>query len=158
MRIYIRDIKFDGLNISDELSADFIGGREDDDFRFIAPVAVKCLIEKADNTIMIEAKTKGMYKSFCALCLEPVEQKWEQSCSFDKEISKDTEFVDLDEDLRQEIIMRFPYRVVCSANCRGICPGCGVNLNTESCQCRPNKDLSIKEVEKPKTYQPFKNL
>lgn len=29
---------------------------------------------------------------------------------------------------------------LCSEDCKGICPGCGVNLNEEACRCKPEVD------------------
>ena len=160
MRIYIRDIKFDGLNVRGEIPSDFIGTREDDDFRFSGPIKAQCFIEKADNTVVVEAKTTGTYESFCALCLEPVKQKWNQAFTFDFEVDKDAEFIDLDEEIRQEMILRFPYRIVCREDCKGICPDCGMNLNTEQCQCvqGKSKPISMEKKETQKTYRPFEGL
>ena len=37
--------------------------------------------------------------------------------------------------LLQELILALPIKVLCKQGCRGICPGCGKNLNLESCDC-----------------------
>ena len=29
---------------------------------------------------------------------------------------------------------------LCSEDCEGLCPGCGVNLNEETCRCKPEGD------------------
>ena len=49
---------------------------------------------------------------------------------------KGIDTVDITEDLREEILLHVPGFSVCSAECRGICPQCGVNLNTGSCECK----------------------
>lgn len=49
---------------------------------------------------------------------------------------KGIDTVDITEDLREEILLHVPGVSVCSAECRGICPQCGVNLNTGSCECK----------------------
>ena len=37
--------------------------------------------------------------------------------------------------LREQILLALPVKVVCRDDCRGICAGCGRNLNTETCSC-----------------------
>ena len=37
--------------------------------------------------------------------------------------------------LLQELILALPIKVLCKPGCKGICPGCGTNLNLESCGC-----------------------
>jgi uncharacterized protein len=48
---------------------------------------------------------------------------------------KGMDSVDITEDLREEILLHIPGFAVCSADCKGICPRCGVNLNKGSCTC-----------------------
>ena len=41
----------------------------------------------------------------------------------------------LNEEIRQLILVEIPGVPVCSRNCAGLCPHCGVNRNAESCSC-----------------------
>jgi uncharacterized metal-binding protein YceD (DUF177 family) len=49
---------------------------------------------------------------------------------------KGTDTVDVTEDLREEILLHVPGFSVCSADCKGMCPQCGVDLNKGSCECK----------------------
>ena len=51
------------------------------------------------------------------------------------ETDEKTEFVDLTDELRQSIILGLPTYPVCRADCRGVCPTCGKNLNEGPCAC-----------------------
>lgn len=42
--------------------------------------------------------------------------------------------------LLEQIQLNIPMRVLCSDECRGLCPECGQNLNTASCDCAPPGD------------------
>ena len=44
--------------------------------------------------------------------------------------------VDLSKIVDDEIILSTPINFLCSEDCKGICAGCGVNLNQESCKCK----------------------
>jgi uncharacterized protein len=45
--------------------------------------------------------------------------------------------LDLSEAIRQHIVMATPIQPLCEANCRGLCPDCGHNLNEGPCACAP---------------------
>ena len=51
------------------------------------------------------------------------------------ETDEKTEIVDLTDELRQSIILALPTYPVCRADCRGVCPTCGKNLNEGPCAC-----------------------
>ena len=42
--------------------------------------------------------------------------------------------------LREEVWLAWPQRVLCRADCRGLCPHCGTDLNHASCACHENED------------------
>jgi len=41
----------------------------------------------------------------------------------------------LEDVLKEQILLALPVRQICNAGCKGLCPQCGANLNTESCHC-----------------------
>jgi uncharacterized protein len=43
--------------------------------------------------------------------------------------------LDLTEAIRQMAILESPLLLLCSEDCRGLCPECGANLNAEECGC-----------------------
>jgi len=45
------------------------------------------------------------------------------------------EGIDLEDVLREQILLALPAKIVCRDSCRGLCPRCGKNLNVESCAC-----------------------
>lgn len=48
--------------------------------------------------------------------------------------------LDLSEVLRQNALIAMPLQVLCSQDCRGLCPSCGQNLNRGSCACQGETD------------------
>jgi len=45
--------------------------------------------------------------------------------------------LDLSALVAEQIYLELPMKPLCTADCRGLCPGCGANLNAETCTCRP---------------------
>ncbi len=56
--------------------------------------------------------------------------------------------LDLSEAIREELILALEAYVLCREDCRGMCPSCGTDLNTNSCDCRPPSDLRWAALEK----------
>ena len=40
--------------------------------------------------------------------------------------------------LAEQVNLALPMKVICSSDCRGLCPHCGANLNNEECRCEKN--------------------
>lgn len=43
--------------------------------------------------------------------------------------------LDLGQPVHEELVLAIEPYVVCNPECRGLCPQCGANLNTETCSC-----------------------
>lgn len=44
--------------------------------------------------------------------------------------------IDLVPEVDEQIVMELPLKPLCSEQCRGLCPACGADLNSEECGCR----------------------
>jgi uncharacterized protein len=45
--------------------------------------------------------------------------------------------LELNDVLREVLLLALPMQLVCSDDCKGICPICGQNLNQRACDCQP---------------------
>jgi uncharacterized protein len=59
--------------------------------------------------------------------------------------------IDVDEILREQTYLALPLRTLCSEDCKGICAGCGVDLNDEDCRCSLDESNSAFAVLKKLT-------
>ncbi len=48
--------------------------------------------------------------------------------------------INLHDILKEQILLNIHMKPLCDENCKGICPKCGKDLNTESCFCE-EKDI-----------------
>jgi uncharacterized protein len=105
--------------------------------------------------IRLRAGVKGTFEMCCARCLDPVKHAIEEQIDLiyrpqgadagtpDRAIStSDTEIgyyqeggLVLEDVLREQVLLSLPARTVCRQDCKGLCPGCGRNLNAEACIC-----------------------
>jgi len=134
IRISLRDITSTGVDIDQSIPKEDIGlTSEDTDIRSL--LSVKARVEKVDNFIIANVHIKAEFGYTCARCLEELVSQEGRSYTFDFEPDGSIEYIDLGEEIRQEIILDNPARVLCSKGCKGICPQCGANLNKEKCKC-----------------------
>ncbi len=105
--------------------------------------------------IRVRADYSGRFQVPCARCVEPVEHDLERSFDLlyrpigvdangaERAIStSETEIgyyngdgLVLEDVLREQVLLSLPEKTLCRADCKGLCPGCGRNLNTEQCSC-----------------------
>jgi uncharacterized protein len=135
IKIALRDITSNGLDIDQSIPKEGIGlSDEEVDIRSL--LNVKAHLQKVDNFVIADTRIKADFGYLCSRCLEELYAEEERSYKFDFEIDPTLEYIDLGEEIRQEIIMANPAKVLCSKSCKGICPGCGANLNKEQCKCK----------------------
>ena len=123
-----------------------------DGVTFPEPVSVTGkIVNRAGYLFLCETATLR-YETQCARCLSDV--RGEMTFSVQKPVSDDiglSRLEDKDNDdyvqavkgklnlaapVRDEILLSFPLRFLCREDCRGLCSGCGANLNTEPCRCK----------------------
>jgi uncharacterized protein len=57
------------------------------------------------------------------------------------------EEIDLEDTLRQQLLLALPYAPLCKEDCKGLCAHCGHDLNQGSCSCDPNAETG--QLPKP---------
>jgi len=55
--------------------------------------------------------------------------------------------VDFAQVLREQVDLALPYRALCREDCRGLCAGCGADLNESACHCQPTADERFSQLE-----------
>jgi len=47
----------------------------------------------------------------------------------------DGEGIELDDLVKEEVLLALPGHVLCRPDCRGLCPVCGIDKNEKNCEC-----------------------
>jgi uncharacterized protein len=122
------------------------------DERFSRTIKLNVTLDKNLHQILLQANMKAEGAFVCDRCLDSfiwqMEEKYSMvyiqgnrsTVDLKKEegvqiLSPDTNYIDLDEDVRQYVILAIPQKLLCQENCRGLCASCGKNRNTEICTC-----------------------
>ena len=131
----IKSIPATGMEFSEKIPPESIGITEED-LKCLAPLEVKAKVEKIQNTVVAKTQVRGKFQFTCSRCLDEIELESSEDYSFEYIVDPTTVSIDLGEDIRQEVILDVPARVLCKEDCKGLCPKCGSNLNKEICRCK----------------------
>jgi len=136
MKIAIRDIPAQGLEIRESIDPAVLD-LCDEDLKCVSPVEVQAFVERVSNdTVIADTHIRTNFSFSCGRCLVPFTREIAVDILLSFDVDKRKEFIDLADDVRQEVILALPAAVFCREDCRGLCPGCGANLNTEKCNCK----------------------
>jgi uncharacterized protein len=132
----------------------------------VSPLAVEGRADVIEEThgprsvihdIRLQGTWKGEFEVPCARCLTPVRHSMEGSFDLlfrplgvdqgSSEHSINTAETEigyyekggllLEDVLREQVLLSLPARTLCREDCKGLCPSCGRDLNSETCACDP---------------------
>jgi len=49
--------------------------------------------------------------------------------------SYEGEYLDLNGEIQEQVLLEIPFKPLCHDECKGLCPKCGADLNAEECGC-----------------------
>lgn len=134
MKVEVAKIHQNGLTVTEDIpAADW--DMDSDDIKFFGNIHLECEFHRLDREISVTGKVEIQKKIICSRCLQEVEQKQTKRLKLFLNLTELGEFLDLDSDIREKIILAMPLRVLCKDDCKGICADCGADLNTDRCKC-----------------------
>ncbi len=114
-------------------------------------VEIDVILDKTQRQLYLRTKISAGGKFECDRCAgdftESINSSYNICYAYDENpvpnaeddeirlIHQGTPYLDLTEDIRQSIMLAVPMKLVCSDDCKGLCPQCGCNLNTTTCAC-----------------------
>ncbi|MFZ1979460.1 MAG: DUF177 domain-containing protein [Bacteroidota bacterium] len=120
---------------------------------YTGPIRVQASLEKGRRQMLLRVSVNAAAEFICDRCLDPFTKNLKakyiivyapgdrsmtgvQNESNEIQVlSPDMNFIDLDEDVRQYLVLDVPQKLLCSEECEGICPQCGARKNKEHCHC-----------------------
>lgn len=137
----------DVISIDYTLKPDF-----EADVSFPSDVRVVGSVKAMAGYVRLALTATLPFESICARCLTPVQDQveliFERTVVAPGTVSEETledkfdeyavlegNMLDVDEALREELVLELPMRVLCSPDCLGLCPKCGKPLKDGDCGC-----------------------
>ena len=115
------------------------------------PVVVTGDVRNIAGMLLLSFTASTVLKSVCDRCLKNFDDPRSVRCEYalaekveneenDDIIVLEDGCVDVGELARTAFILEMDTKTLCSEDCKGICPGCGVDLNQGSCTCKKEVD------------------
>ena len=145
-----QDVRFE-MDLSD---LDFGGNRP-----VSRPVSVDGRVWNEAGVLHCRLQSDTVLHCVCDRCLEEFDAPKSvtyncvlaeelQSEDSDDIILLENDEVDLDDLARTAFILSMDTKTLCSPDCKGLCGGCGVNLNREKCRCKKQVDPRLAKLAK----------
>ena len=108
--------------------------------------------------LLVTGSVKLKVTAVCGKCLEefPMELTVKDVCHLYE--NAEGQEIEISEDIREDLLLAIPLVFKCSPDCKGICTGCGADLNKGKCTCGKKKKRSVPEPDKPDEPSPWDAL
>ncbi len=118
---------------------------------FVAPVRVSGSAGNYTGIVELRAKAEFELETSCDRCAKPITLPQETEIfhtlvthlndeSNDELMLVNELRFDLDPLITEDIFLDLPSKLLCSEDCKGVCPRCGKDLNQGSCSCEKEVD------------------
>jgi uncharacterized protein len=135
VKINVIQIPPEGLILQEEISPKELD-IETETVKFPEPVKITASVYRITNAVTVDLSLKAAYLTECSRCLKEVEIDIKKDVKLNCQVTPYDRFIDLNPDIREEIILEYPIKCLCKPDCKGICASCGKNLNEGKCSCK----------------------
>jgi len=145
-----------------------------DDFSEGDSITLQVSVSSSLDKVLINGSFNAVIQAVCSRCLENFEHHLKADFTEVFNVLKEVptgstpdslavetanmytvtgDYLYLDEYIRQLIILAQEHSPLCKADCKGICAGCGTDLNNSSCSCNMDDEaidirlLKLKELK-----------
>jgi len=119
-----------------------------------ADVECDLVLESYPGGVMVSGTVTAPWSGTCGRCTGPVDgrlvvgvrERYVEAVPRPGEPPDEEAYPIVDDELdlrplvRDALVLELPLAPRCSSSCRGLCPVCGADRNTEDCGCEPPRD------------------
>jgi uncharacterized protein len=153
VEIYLDTVKEEGIQWEGDISLDLVRLEVDSKKEFTARTEISLLPVK--SYFQLKGKIAGEIDLNCTRCLEiykhtydfpfelyiarePLEGSTEEIELNNKDLKfsfNHGEYINLMDIITEQLALSLPMKLLCRNSCKGLCAGCGANLNKQDCSC-----------------------
>ncbi len=143
MKICVKEIMQDGLDIEEKIDLKELG-LDAAQTHSISGIRVRAHIEKEKDVVTVSCNIRANEKRICSRCLDEFVFLIDNKENFVYNLSGE-HIKELNDDIKDTIILDYPIRQLCKPDCKGLCNRCGKNLNEGPCDCRGERGATCRE-------------
>jgi uncharacterized protein len=134
MKIAINQVPAEGLDLDEKIKSAQLD-LDTELIKFGPLLEVRGKVTRITNALTVELNIQGSLGADCSRCLNRYDWKLDKNVRFTYPLESSDNFIDLDPDIREEIILDYPIKPLCRPDCQGLCLKCGKNKNEGGCNC-----------------------
>jgi uncharacterized protein len=143
MKILVARIPEEGFHYEGDDPGSILGLEDDKFMRNPGEVRYELYAQRVSDELVVRGALAVDLELQCARCSEFFSTTVGVSDFLRAYPAPDgTDSVDISDDFREEILLHVPGFPVCSDECNGVCPQCGIDLNKGSCECTTDEGPS----------------
>ncbi len=104
-------------------------------WRFQGRVHVAATARRDSGGARVGVTVTAPLRAVCGRCDQPFDASFEKTLKLICPVEEGRRGIELDDVIREEILLSFPAKILCSDSCKGLCARCGADLNKERCRC-----------------------
>jgi len=136
MKVRIKQIPFEGIKYQGEEPASILELDGNAQVCLEGDVHYSLFFQVVSQELVVRGTIEVSVKLQCARCAEFFSTTISNSAFLRVcPISEEIDFVDITEDIREDLLLHLPRFPLCSEDCKGLCEQCGINKNNQSCSC-----------------------
>jgi uncharacterized protein len=136
VKITINQVPAEGLYLKEEIESGQLD-LDTDLIKFRSLLKLSARITRITNALTVDLNINGAIFTDCSRCLSEFQWVFDKDVRLNYPLESSDIFIDLNPDIREEIILDYPIKPLCSVNCKGLCIKCGKNQNEGGCNCGP---------------------
>ena len=121
-------------------------------------VHIKGKVRNMAGAMLLNVRLSTVLSLLCDRCAQPFEKEktveYETLLAFELENGESDEIVLLDKDgvleldelMHEVFLLELDMKNLCSEDCKGLCSGCGADLNHEPCRCKKEIDPRLAKL------------
>ena len=125
---------------------------------FARPVQIDGRVRNMAGAMLLSARLSTLLSLTCDRCAKPFEREktveYETLLAFELANGESDDIVlvdgsgelELDALMQEVFLLEMDTKNLCDQDCRGLCPGCGADLNHEPCRCKKEIDPRLAKL------------
>jgi uncharacterized protein len=135
MKINVNKIPLEGLTLEEGVAPSKLD-LDTEIVKFRDPIKITAQVLRITNALTVDLILNYSLYMSCSRCLNEFKAEFKKNLQLNYSVSNLEPVIDLNPDIRYEIILGYPMRALCRLDCKGLCLRCGKNLNEGECNCK----------------------
>lgn len=102
-------------------------------------VHVEATALKDAGIVKVEVVLRSGLSLTCGRCFKEFARPLETALELVYSCDLAQRIIELQDDIREELMLTYPQKLLCQEDCKGLCARCGADLNESACVCKRNE-------------------